>query len=161
MATAESDGKAAGTRTATSTQAAPATATTACTSSSSRRPPACSSGPPASAAARIPQNCAALATEMAAVRWAGGKYRAATLVVAFSTSGWPADSTTWPARIHAYELGPASRSSAPAAVSSAPADRARPNRRSSQRPAGSASSTYISGLMTARSPMAPSDTPRA
>ncbi len=146
-------------RTAGSTQAAATTATAACTVSSSRSPPASNSGPPPSTATRMPRYSDTLAAEIAAVRSGAGKYRAATLVIEFSTSGWPAATTNCPASAHPNELGPARRSRPPPAVRIAPADSARSNRASSQRPLGSASTTYISGKMAARSPAAPTETP--
>ena len=107
----------------------------------------------------MPTNKATLPMEIAAVRSLAGKYRAATLVIELSTNGWPAAITNWPARAQPYDDGPASRSRPPAAVSAAPRLSACPNRASSQRPAGSARMTYMSGKIPARSPTAPSDTP--
>jgi len=52
-----------------------------------------------------------LPIEMAVVRSCGGKYRAATLAIEFSTSGWPSATTNCPARAQPYDPGPNSRSS--------------------------------------------------
>ena len=73
--------------TARTTQAAATTAMTACTESSSLSPPASNSGPPVSTAARMPMYNDTLPIEMAVVRSCGGKYRAATFVIEFSSSG--------------------------------------------------------------------------
>jgi len=148
-------------RSAASTQAAAITATAACTDSSNRSPPASNSGAPLSTAARMPRYSDTVPAEIAAVRSCAGKYRAATLVIEFSTSGWPAATTTCPASAHAYDDGPARRSRPPPAVRIAPADSARSNLASSQRPLGSPSTTYMSGKITARSPTAPTETPMA
>ena len=107
----------------------------------------------------MPRYSDTLPAEIAAVRSGAGKYRAATLVIEFSTSGWPAATTNCPASAHPYEVGPARRSRPPPAVRIAPAESARSNWASSQRPAGSASTTYINGKMAARSPAAPAETP--
>ena len=161
IATDGSPVKAGGVRTATRTQTAATAVSPACVQTSSLRPPASSSGPAESTAASTPANSATLPTEMAAVRSCGGKYRAATLVIEFSTSGCPAAIRNWPARAQPNDSGPASRSRAPAPVRTAPADSARPKRASSHRPLGSARITYISGKIAARSPTAPSETPIA
>src|SRR6516225_9051694 len=145
-------------RSAISTQAAATTARAACTDSSSRSPPASNSGLPMSTATRMPRYNDTLPAEIAAVRSRSGKYRAATLVIEFSTSGCPAATTICPASAHAYEVGPTRRSRPPPAVRIAPVDSARSNRASSQRPLGRASTTYISGKITARSPTAPTET---
>ncbi len=52
------------------------------------------------AAMRMPRNWAPLPTAIARVRSVAGNQRAATLVVALSTSGWPTESTICPARTH-------------------------------------------------------------
>ncbi len=127
---------AAGARTAAMTQTAAMTVSAACVQTSSRRPPASSSGPAESTAARTPANRATLPIEMAAVRSCGGKYRAAILVMEFSTSGWPAAITNCPARAQPNDSGPPSRSRAPAPVRTAPADSARPEADIEPPPAG-------------------------
>ena len=109
----------------------------------------------------MPRYSDTLPAEIAAVRSRSGKYRAATLVIEFSTSGCPAATTICPASAQAYDVGPARRSRPPPAVRIAPVDSARSNRASSQRPLGRASTTYISGKITARSPTAPAETPMA
>ena len=100
-----------------------------------------------------------LPIEMAVVRSCGGKYRAATFVIEFSTSGWPSATTNCPARAQPYDAGPSSRSSPPPAVRIAPTESACSNRASSHRPQGSARTTYMSGKIPARSPTAPAETP--
>ena len=65
------------------------------------------------------------AIEIAVVCSRGGKCRAATFVNAFSTSGWPIDMMSCPARMVAYEDGSTERTMAPTAVNTAPAARAR------------------------------------
>ncbi len=82
-------------------------------------------------------------------------------MVAPSTSGWPRESTTWPASTTPYRSTATARTSAPATVSTAPVARAGTRERSSHRPAVMASSTNSSGLTAARFAIAPVPTPRA
>jgi hypothetical protein len=65
----------------------------------------------------MPTNWPALPIEIAVVRSDSGNQRAATFVVALSTSGCPADMTTCPASTQPYDPGSTRRTSAPPAVS--------------------------------------------
>ncbi len=87
----------------------------------------------------MPTNSEAVPIEMAVARSAGAKYRAATLVMLFSTSGCPQAITSCPPSCQPNEVGATRRISAPAPVRSAPTPSAWANLMSSQRPVGNAS----------------------